>query len=240
MRTKIIRILLYWMRLVIRPKVITINSIKIDVNSEGISEDMKKILYSGNYEVSESYILPRVLKHDDIVMEVGTGIGYISSLCYKIIQEENRIFTYEANPLLKEAIYQTFSLNNIKASPYNVVLSDSDGEMDFFISDKFYSSSLVAFDKKAKSIKVKTIDVNDVIQNIKPTFLIVDIEGFEIEFFKYINDYSSINAILLEIHPSKVENKKINDLINDLYVRGFVVDYILSKKHVLYITKFNR
>ncbi len=49
-----------------------------------------------------------------------------------------------------------------------------------------------------------------------------------------------INAILLEIHPSKVENKKINDLINDLYVRGFVVDYILSKKHVLYITKFNR
>lgn len=52
------------------------------------------------------------LDADDVVMDVGTGIGLVATLCAQRIGSE-RVYTYEANPALERPIRETFELNRV-------------------------------------------------------------------------------------------------------------------------------
>ena len=125
-----------------KPSVVTIKGIKIPV-SESIDQRMYKILYSGAYENKEVKIIDSQIDKEDIVMEVGTGLGFIASYCAKKIGS-NRVFTYEANPNLEKIICKTFELNNVSPNFKTLLLSDRHGEQDFYVTKKFWGSSTIS------------------------------------------------------------------------------------------------
>ncbi|NEQ37077.1 MAG: hypothetical protein F6K40_12640 [Okeania sp. SIO3I5] len=66
----------------------------------------------GVYEKEELTLVKHLLDENDIVMELATDIGLLSSYYAKIIGSK-RVFTYEANPALEDYICQTYQLNNV-------------------------------------------------------------------------------------------------------------------------------
>lgn len=230
----IIKKIVFYKRRIFRPKVIKNYGVKIKVGKH-ISENITSFIYSGAYEGEEVAILSKVLKPTDKVLEIGAGLGFLTIFCAKQIGSKN-IVAYEANPLLIEKIKENFSLNNVNPDIQNVILGDTESEVDFFVEDSFWSSSTIRRSDEAKVIKVKSININDILLDMRPNFIIMDIEGGEKELIYKIN-FNLIDKLLIEIHPHVIGNTQATKIIAYLFEKGFELDFALSKGIVFYFTK---
>ena len=191
-----------------------------------ISKGIQKQIFFSEYEAKEIDIIKNRISSGDIVMEVGAGIGYISAYCSKIAGED-KVFAYEANPALIELILLTHKANNLSPTVTNALLAKGEGEHEFYIEEDYWASSTIKISKEAKKITVPQKDINIEIERIQPTFLVIDIEGGEIDFFQAIN-LDTINKICIETHPGIVGNKDTSLLFSLLFSQGFLLDFGLT------------
>lgn len=198
----------YRIRNITKPDDIELYGVKLNINHPSISNELRKFFYNESYEGSEIRVLKKVLTKNDKVLEIGAGIGFISTYCSKQIGSEN-VVAYEANPKMVEKIKETYQENDIKPTINNIILSNENSEMSFYLEKNFWSSSMVKRNEDAKEIKVKTKNINNEISKYKSTFLIIDIEGGE-EHLIPIIDFNAINKVLIELHPSIIGNKSIS------------------------------
>ena len=92
-------------------KAVKIEGIQIPILKENLSKILQLQIYMGFYEKEELKLVKYLLDENDIVMELGTGLGLLSSYCAKKIGS-HRVFTYEANPALETYIRHTYRLNS--------------------------------------------------------------------------------------------------------------------------------
>ena len=69
-------------------------------------------LRTGNYERKEAEAALRVVGRDDVVMELGAGIGYMSTLIARK-RAPRAIHAYEANPTLIDLIRAVHAANGV-------------------------------------------------------------------------------------------------------------------------------
>lgn len=198
----------------------------------GIAPGIAREIFLGDYESKEIDIVARKLEATDTVVEVGAGLGYLSAFCAKRIGNE-RVHTFEANPALMPLIRATHDRNAIAPTVHNVLLARRDGECTFYVEPEFWASSTTARSESAKVIKVPQRDLNDELKRLSPTFLIVDIEGGEGEFFDYA-DLSGVNKICLETHPDVLGNDGISTVFSRLFAQGLVLDFSCIRKNVFF------
>ena len=204
---------------------IELKGVKISLGKH-LSNNIKEAMVSGHYESAESKMIESKLDNNDVVMELGTGIGFIASYCAKKIGSEN-VNTYEANPSLEPHIRKNFELNNVTPNLTMCFLSDSEGEQTFYVERDFWSSSIVRRSKDAKKVAIPIKKTNDEIRRINPSFLIVDIEGGEDNLFQHI-DFHNIKKISIELHTSILGEKQISEIKNKLKDHGFEIDSSIS------------
>lgn len=222
---------------IIRPNIVSYYGCKLSMDPNLISAHIRSIIYKNSYELQEIEVLSQVLNPEDVILEIGGGMGFISVYCSKQIGSEN-VFTYEANPNMIPLIEKNCELNNVFPEVNNVILGGKQGETDFFIEDNFYSSSTVARSSTAKKITVKSLELSREVNRINPNFLIIDIEGGEIELIRELllcDD--NINKILIEVHPGIVGVEKINALVKSLLNDNYVIDTSIISKNVLFFHK---
>lgn len=197
-----------------------------------ISKGIAKQIYFGEYESKEIDIIAHRLDKNDRVMEVGAGIGFLSTFCAKHIGSEN-VFAYEANPELIDIIRLTYEKNHVSPQVYNVFLAEGEGECEFYLNDDFWASSSVIKTNTTRKVIIKKVSLNDEIRRIKPTFLIVDIEGGEKDFFGLV-DLSGIKKICIETHPGILTNEDLSGIFSQLMAEGFRLDFSIIRKNVFY------
>jgi FkbM family methyltransferase len=226
------RILKYFYKLV-KPSIINYKNVQLKIDDSLISNHIKNIIYNFTYEKEEILILSKVLSKEDIVMEVGAGMGFLSTFCAKV--NNNKVVAYEANPNMIKLIKENYILNNVKPNIKNIILSDKVGEVEFYIEKNFYSSSTQKRTEDAELIKVKTENINNEIEKYKSTFLIIDIEGGEKDLIKKI-DFSNnnINKILIELHPHVIGDKNTNEVLKYIIDNNFLLDTAKSGNYVYY------
>ncbi len=198
-----------------------------------IAPGIQKKIYFGEYEAKESDIVDKRLETGDVVMEVGAGIGYLSALCAKRIGSE-RVYAYEANPAMMNVIAATHEKNGVSPQVANVMMGRGNGVCTLHVEEEFWASSTVAGSASAKKVEVRQIDLNEEFDKIRPSFLIIDIEGGEIDFFKYAK-LDGLRKICIETHPGMISNREINDMFVALIAKGFLIDYTLLRKNVFYL-----
>jgi FkbM family methyltransferase len=188
-----------------------------------ISTKVQNAIYGGKYEEEEVQILKSHLSDDDIIMELGTGLGLVSSYCAKHADSKN-VFTFEANPSLEAHIRQNFELNNVSPSLQICLLGEEEGEQNFYLMKDFWSSSTERSDKDKlrEIVKIPVKSFNKEIQRIDPTFLILDIEGGEYDLFQYATLHN-VQKILIELHPYTIGEEKSQFVKNKLADAGFKV-----------------
>ena len=194
--------------------------------SKHISNNVKEAMFDGGYETAELRTIAANLAPEDRILEIGTGIGLISTFCAKRVGSE-RVFTFEANPDLAPLIQAVYARNGVAPKLEFCVLGKGEGEAVFYIHDDFWSSSLYQRSQGAKKVCIPRRDLNELLTQLRPTFLIMDIEGGESEIFEMIN-LEGINKIAVELHTAVIGQARVDDILNRLATEGFVVDWRYS------------
>lgn len=190
---------------------------------------------NGDYECAEVAGIRALLEPDDIVMELGAGIGFISLQCAKAIGGD-RVFAYEANPALEPHIRQNYDLNDLHPKLEMCILGEKDGEADFFIEKDMWDSSMIRGKPDARKVSVPVRSLNDAIRRNRPTFLIMDIEGGEYDIMKMI-DFQTIRKVAFETHEAIIGEEKVKFVEQKLRDSGFVVNKDLSVGQQLVATR---
>lgn len=198
-----------------------------------ISPHIRREIALGNYERKEIEIVERRLEADDVVMEIGAGIGFLSAWCAKRVGD-GRVFAYEANPALMDVIARTYELNAVAPEARNVLLGRGAGEREFNVEPEFWASSLQTKSAQAKVVRVAQVDLNAEIARIRPTFMVVDIEGGERELFEYAC-LDGVRKVCVEVHPHVIGNGGIRAMLERLFAQGFVLDFNLVRKNVIFL-----
>ncbi|MCX7897676.1 MAG: FkbM family methyltransferase [Rhodocyclaceae bacterium] len=195
-----------------------------------ISPRIAREIFLGDYEAKEIEIIRKRLTEDDVVFEVGAGIGFLSSYCAKRVGSE-KVFAYEANPALLPLIQETYARNGVSPSLTHGMLGHGDGVREFYLDDEFWASS--AHRQGGRSITVPQIDLNAELTRVRPSFLIVDIEGGEAEFFS-LADLASVQKICLETHPGVLGDHTLSEMFARIFGQGFSLDFSLIRKNAFF------
>jgi FkbM family methyltransferase len=211
------------------------HGVLLPTEGAGISQGIRKQIFFSEYEDKEIEIVAKRLASDDVVMEVGAGIGFLSAYCAKRIGSE-RVFAYEANPALMDLIAATHKANGVAPAVRNVLLARGEGEREFHVEPEFWASSAVQGSASATMIRVPQADLNAELRRVRPSFLIVDIEGGELEFFE-LADLATVRKICVETHPGIHSSAALSKMLGGLIAQGFALDFTLMRKNVLYLSR---
>jgi FkbM family methyltransferase len=217
-----------------RSVVVELAGVKVRMGRH-IAPEVQQHFHTGAYEWPERRALQLRLRPDDVVMELGTGIGLLSAYCAKAIGSE-RVFTYEANPRLERHIRDTYALNGVSPTLDMCMLAEKEGSQTFYVREAFWESSTVPDGRPAQAITVPAKSFNDEAARINPSFLIMDIEGGEYELCRHMR-FFDIKQLLIEVHKGKLGDKRARQVRSRLYRAGFRVDRKLTMWEVLFLER---
>lgn len=197
--------------------------------SEGIAD----LVRAGHYEEHEAAELDSLIRPDEIILEIGAGCGFISTYCAKNPCTKS-VHCVEANPDLIDLIHLTHRLNNVTASVYNEILAREDGEADFFLHKDFWGSGTISSLGTANKpvIKVPTTRFQRRLDEIRPTMLVIDVEGGEETLFEDVS-LTSVQRIMLELHPHLIGRSGVKRLFDLLSAQGFCYDVWHSTRSIV-------
>lgn len=218
-----------------KPKTAENSGIFLPVGARGISASLRRAIYLDPYEAHERAVIEKKLAADDVVLELGAGIGFISTFCAKRIGSE-RVFAVEANPVMAETIRETYRLNGVAPQLTCGLLGCGDGEETFYVEGDFISSSTHQRSASAKPIKTLRYDARTFIAQCKPTFLICDIEGGERELLEYM-PLTGVKKLCIELHPHVIGNAGTSEVVARLLGEGFVCDFLSSSGKVFFFER---
>lgn len=218
-----------------KPNVVDNSGVLLPVGLPGISNALRRSIYLEPYEAHERSVIEKKLDEGDVVLELGAGIGFVSTFCAQRIGGD-RVFAVEANPLLIDIIRETYRINNVAPILTWGLLGKGDGEDDFYLENEFISSSVVQRSSEARLTKTPRHDVVGFFDKIRPTFLICDIEGGERDLFHELA-LSGVKKICIELHPHVIGNSATSSIFGHFLDLGFICDFSLSSKRVFFFER---
>jgi len=205
---------------------IELSGVRIPLHPEVYSENILTALRSGSYERAEARGIQSVIRPRDRVLEIGAGIGYLSTLIAKNPSVDG-VRVFEANPLLIPIISEIHQLNGI-ASPdvCNGVLTNDrvPGDSTFYVRGDFWASSLIRdpwpYDY---TIEVQSYNFDEQIAEFRPTLIVCDIEGGELDLFCSAG-LTAVERVYMEIHQAVIGRAGVKRLFDSLSLREFHYD----------------
>ena len=178
-------------------------------------------IVNGQYEQGEIELIRQRIEPSDRIMEIGTGLGFVSAYCSRIVGSD-QVYSFEANPLNVEMALRVYEKNNVRPHLQNALLADCKGMIDFPVNRKSrLASSLLK--TSGEIVQVPQLNLNETIEALRPDFLIMNIEGAEYDVFRMIR-FQTIEKIQVELHPSILGEAKMNEIFDLLRANGFVAD----------------
>lgn len=142
----------------------------------------------GNYEHEEMEMILKLLKKDNVIIDIGGNIGwYAVNLGLK--RPDSIIYTFEPIPKTYEYLQKNIQLNNLKnVTPNNFGFSEKDDTLTFYYyPEGSGNASMANLTKKESVLKIKckvtTLDSFIEKNKIKVDFIKCDVEGAELFVF---------------------------------------------------------
>ena len=152
-------------------------------------------------------VLPSMLswpkcRRGDVVLELGSGLGVASALAARF--SGCPVTTYEGDAAMAPFIarvHAALGLSEVIDARTGFV-DGLAGETQFHRRDNFYASSAHPTRAKgsAETVRIPTLALHDEILRVKPSVLIVDVEGSERTLFEH-TDLPGVRAVIIEMHP---------------------------------------
>lgn len=170
-----------------------------------LTETRIERINAARYEGQEIAGALHVVREDDRVLEVGAGLGVVGAVIAKNARPE-KVLSFEANPELVPVIRALHQMNALgdRVELRNQVLfagPDRPATMAFHVRNSFLGSSLLnEGGRPSQVVEVPTADMAEVLTELRPTVLVMDIEGGELALLEAM-DLAPFRAIVIEFHP---------------------------------------
>lgn len=183
-------------------EVITSSGIKVPFVPSIITPNIERPMRNSRYEGGECASLRRILRPGDRVLELGAGVGLLSTVA-GLVEGIESVTTIEANPDLIPLIRETHRLNGVtNVDLRNGIAAADDGpEADFYLRADFWASSMEPDSRPfTRAVKLRCYGLKGLIAEVNPTVIVCDIEGGEMGLFDGA-DLSGVRAVVIELHP---------------------------------------
>jgi FkbM family methyltransferase len=163
---------------------------------------VRRMLKRGVYERKESEAALRVVREGDVVVELGGGIGYMSTLV-ATKRKIKSVHVFEPNANLIPYMKSVYAANGVtNAHVTNAILGPRRGKVDFYVREPIIGSSLDVLEGEVDppSVIVDVLDAKTTFKDIGANVLICDIEGAEVDLIPSI-DLTGLRAAIIETHP---------------------------------------
>ncbi len=180
---------------------------------------------AAQYEGLEMAGALHVVRPDDVVLEIGAGIGLVGAVIAANAKPQ-AVQSYEANPELIPAIEALYAANGLqdRISVRNAVLVSAPERPDsvtFHVHSSYLGSSLIEpTGRKSTAVEVPTESFSEVCDRLRPTVLVMDIEGGELDILRHA-DLSGFRAMVLEFLPKAYGIGGMRECKNILRAAGF-------------------
>ncbi len=223
-----------------RPDFIEHLGVKIPVPKETVSDTVLKFLKEGRYESREGKILDLIIEDGDRILELGGGLGFISTIAARNKKTE-AVMTYEANPALASVIAKTHELNsvtNVEVRTGVLVREARQEYIPFYVRKDFWGSSLAKKDGEtnAKEVLVPVNELSWVLGAFCPTMIVCDIEGGEAALFDG-RSLPGVKKVLVELHQSVIGPSGMKSVFDSFSQSGFYYDQDYSSGGVVLFRK---
>jgi FkbM family methyltransferase len=198
-------------------------NLRIPLDPDVISPRLRRLLREGDYEARECHAMFRIVRRDDVVLELGTGIGYTSALI-ALNKPVRAVHTFEANPALLGYIAHLHQVNGVtNVTVHNEILAPKAGRpVNFYVRKQILASSLDR-DKGPDTIqrveKIPVVDINTVLEKIRPTILICDIEGAEATLLPAAR-FRTLRGAVIETHPQWTGPEGVRAVFDSMHRAG--------------------
>jgi FkbM family methyltransferase len=196
-------------------KPVSYRDLIVPVSAAHMPLPIYKQIASDDYERPELDAAQGLIRDGDKVLELGTGLGIVSSLISRMAKNVE-IRSFEANPALLphiENLHRLTGITNIDVRNETLEPNPTEKTRTFHVHRYFAEGSIYQTDHSQSEIDVPVLDINTQIHDFQPTVLICDIEGAE-DIVIPGCDLSAIRALVLELHPKVVSRQGIKDIFD--------------------------
>lgn len=199
----------------------------------------KRSIRRGNYEKPERNAVSVHINEDDNVVELGTGIGFMSTFM-AVTKGVKNITTFEANSGLLPYIRNMHILNGVEnqIKVRNQLAAPKASEPEpFYVRGDFLASSLsddrgTRFGGVVRTEMIDVIDFNTFLVQEDINALVCDVEGYESILLPQ-TDLSGLNKAIIELHPKSTGLAGVNDIFQAFSNAGLVYDCSTSSGAVV-------
>jgi len=196
-----------------------LHGVTLNTRRSWIPRAVRKSLFQGSYESPECTMVIKHVKPGDRVLEIGCGIGLVGILAARQCGSEN-VFCFEANPALERIIRDNHTRNDLTPNLIMKAVTANGRDLTFFQDRKLWGSSIFDRKRETNKISIQSVPMQALIEAHRPSVLVIDAEGAEIELLPSA-DMSDVDRIIIEIHPQIVDQNRIEALVEKLISQGF-------------------
>ena len=200
-----------------------------------MSRRVERALSKGGYVRQELQLIGALLELDDVVLEVGAGLGLVSTYCAKRLGS-NRVFAFEADPDLEPCIRETYDLNGVEPHLDMCAVGARAGRVTIFRDKHLVSSSVGRRRGGTRPVEVPGKALNYVVHRYQPTLLIIDAEGAERDLFDGAQ-LPTVTRIVLELHDRVIGTQGTDRIRATLAGLGYREDLGVSTSEHLVLRK---
>lgn len=224
-------------RQIFKPDHVSIDGLKVFIGGEGISPQMRTLVYAERYEGDERRVLAATLKPDDRLLIVGGGIGVTTLHASRIIGDDDAILVYEPNPEIIPVLRQNMAANGRRIRIVDRALAASPGQVDFYIGGNFWSASMLQTGPASRKIAVEADAFDAVVQEFQPSYVLMDAEGAEASLLQS-SRLESVRLACVEVHPHYSGEEALTRAVLAMYERGFVIEFKHTVRRTVLFKRF--
>ncbi len=207
-----------------------LSGVSLDVPDRLLTPRIRDRLETGRYEANEARAAQLMIDYGDRVLELGAGVGYISTICAMLAGSQN-VMSVEANPKLLNTARTNLDRNDCEEAVLlhgAIVGKPVRGDHVYLKgANAFWACSLGTAEDEG-AISVPALVFGDLLEAHKPTVVIMDIEGAEADLFN-IPWPDCVRVVTLELHPNRYRDTAIKHIFDNMSEAGFVYAPDLSR-----------
>ena len=209
-----------------------LNGVELRLPDDLATPAIREKLADGSYEADEARAADRCVKPGFRVLELGAGIGYVTTLCARRAGPGN-VLSVEANPELLPVIEANLAANGQQGVSvmHGAVTGpvDEGATAEFALSQGYTGSSLGG---RGRSVTVPLISVHELIRAHRPHVVLMDVEGAEADMFKRVWK-CPLRFCVMELHPKKYHPRTVKRIVDVMSRMEMTYDPVTSRGKIL-------
>lgn len=201
-----------------------IHGVLLQLASDEVSPIIWQALRDGSYEAKEARSVTRAVKAGDRVLELGSGIGVITSVIARI--PDVSVFAFEANPStarLAERVLAANGASNVRFSQGLLTAGEPDKHVFYVRRDLWMSSMDEQQGPYESRIEIGSENIDNFIRVHDINVMVMDIEGAERDLLRDAK-LDGVERIFVELHDHLYGLSGVRDITQALAEKGFAYD----------------